>query len=88
MPKELISLVRNKMYSTFDVMELCGIGRSRLVHWMRGGFTPKGTEVAWGKGSRTLYSFGEVLKIYLFKNFVDVGFRREVAKKLVDKKYF
>jgi len=66
--------------STFDVVRILRIGRSRLVHWMRGEFIPPGRDKPWGKCRKTIFSRDDLYNIALFKTCMDFGFTRKFAK--------
>jgi hypothetical protein len=71
----------NQEFSTFDVVRIIGIDRSRLVHWMRGEFIPLGKDKPWGKGYKTAFSLFNLYSIALFRECVDFSLSREVAKR-------
>ena len=68
-------------FSTFDVVRIIGIDRSRLVHWMNGKFIPAGKDKPWGRGFKTVFSLFDLYSIALFKVCLDVSLSREVARR-------
>ena len=68
-----------QVFSTFDVLRILDIKRGRLTHWIKGGFIPKGIQVTWGNGSKTVFRLFDVYSIALFKQFVDSGLGRNVS---------
>jgi hypothetical protein len=76
-------LAGEQVFSTFDVLEILNIKRGRLVQWMKGDFLPKGQQVPWGKGTKTVFNINELCSIELFKRLVDFGLNRKVAKRYV-----
>jgi hypothetical protein len=74
-------LAGEQVFSTFDVLKILNIKRGRLVQWMKGDFLPKGQQVPWGKGSKTVFNINDLYSIALFKMLVDFGLSRKIAKK-------
>ena len=72
-----------QVFSTFDVKNILNIKRGRLVQWMKGDFLPEGQQVPWGKGSKTVFNINDLYSIALFKELVDSGLTRKVAKRYV-----
>ena len=68
-------------FSTFDVVRIIGIDRSRLVHWMNGKFIPAGKDKPWGRGFKTVFSLFDLYSIALFTVCLDVSLSREVARR-------
>jgi len=69
-----------KEFSTFDVAKILGIGRSRLVHWWRDGFIPRGKYVKWGRGYKTSFSLFDLYSIALFMICMDFSLSRKFSK--------
>jgi len=72
-------LAGEQVFSTFDVLKILNIKRGRLVQWMKGDFLPKGQQVPWGKGTKTVFNINELYSIALFKMLVDFGLSRTIA---------
>lgn len=68
-----------QVFSTFDVLKILDLKRGRLIHWVKGGFIPKGIQLTWGHGVRTVFSLYDLYSIALFKQFVDSGLGRNVS---------
>jgi hypothetical protein len=83
MPKQKVRYQKvidgEQVFSTFDVLRILDLKRGRLTHWIKGGFIPEGIQIAWGRGSKTVFSLYDVYSIALFKQFVDSGLGRNVA---------
>ena len=72
------------IYSTFDVGRILGIGRGRLVHWMKEGWIPKEHDVPWGKGFKAAFSIHDLYSIAFFKECVDFSLSRKVANRCMN----
>jgi len=73
-----------EVFSTFDVLRILDIKRGRLVQWMKSNFIPKGSRVAWGEGSKTVFGLHDLYTINAFKLLVEMGLDRIIASKYGD----
>lgn len=70
------------MYTTIEATKIVGINRERLRDWTdRGYINP--TIVSTGRGKKALFDKIALFKIALFKELVETGFKRSVAKELI-----
>ncbi len=74
-----------EVFSTFDVLRILEIKRGRLVQWMKSNFIPKGSQVAWGEGSKTVFGLHDLYTINAFKLLVEMGMNRMIASSYADR---
>ena len=79
-----VNLDGERIFSTFKVLKILDIKRGRLVQWMKSNFIPKGSRVAWGKGSKTVFGIHDLYTIEAFKLIVEMGMNRIIAAKYAD----
>jgi hypothetical protein len=69
-------------WSTFDIVKMLGIHRSRLREWLDRGFLDCGTRVQWGTSSKLRFRKYDLFSIKFFQVLVDSGMSRAVASRL------
>lgn len=72
-----------QVFSTFDVLRILDLKRGRLTQWIKGNFIPKGIQLRWGHGFKTVFRLYDLYGIALFKQFVDSGLGRKVSSRYV-----
>jgi DNA-binding transcriptional MerR regulator len=73
-----------KLYTSGDVRRILKISMERYRDWESRGFI-KPSIPSPGQGRKAFFTGEDVKKIILFKEFLDIGFRRKFASTLVEK---
>ena len=70
-------------FTTFDIIKALGIPRERLQDWINRGFV-KPSVPAEGKGTKAIFTRGDVYAVALFKSLLKIGFKRDEASKFIN----
>ncbi|WP_373498986.1 MerR family transcriptional regulator [Desulfococcus sp.] len=70
-------------FSSFDIKRILGINIDLLKDYRRFGYITPSIQEADGRGTKSLYSFGDLCRIVLFRQLVDRGFAREKAAEII-----
>lgn len=53
-------------FTTFDICKIFGVKYGRLREWVDGGYLKPSIQEANGQGTKNLFSFNDVVRIYVF----------------------
>lgn len=62
-----------------DVEKITGVKRNRLQQWLERGFIAPSVQVAYGHGTRNIWSTSDLYTIALFKKVTESGLSRKVV---------